>query len=319
VIATVASVVADSCAEIPTPRIVTYNITRLRRVGYLPKFDGYLRQLGFTKDERSEVTTASDSSLATLVQSVADREPWGKQPDAHLIASACRLATVASDSAESTIGVAPLGAIYLLDLYASLRSDVRLFIGVDPGRVSTLAQALELQGHPAFAGIAVMPYLAEVPLSDPAYAPVLAAAADAGLRIWAHTSSHFRPDVAYDISHPRHVDTVLTRHPELRLLIGHAGWPWIADTCAIATRFENVAIEFSTFPPDLLTDPGWSLTPLLSRRNEFRGRIFFGSGAVSAVEPFMARLQQLDNLPLGDQHDDWRGAGFMRWMGVAVD
>jgi predicted TIM-barrel fold metal-dependent hydrolase len=312
-------VVADSCAEIPTPRIVTYNIMRLRRVGYLPKFDGYLRQLSFTKEERATVTSAGDTELLNLVQSVADRERWGAEPDAHLAATGCSLATVASDSAESTIGIAPLDPVYLLDLYASLMSDVRLFLGIDPGRPSTLAQALELQDHPAFAGVAVMPYLAEVPLSDPAYAPVLSAAASGGVRVWAHTASHFRLDVAYDISHPRHVDTVLMRYPDLRLLIGHAGWPWVADACAVASRFPRVAIEFSTFPPGVLADPGWSLTPLLARRKEFRGRVFFGSGAVSAIDPFMARLQQLEDLPLGDQHDDWRGAGFLRWMSDTTD
>jgi predicted TIM-barrel fold metal-dependent hydrolase len=218
------------------------------------------------------------------------------------------------DSAESTLGVAPLDTASLLDFYASLTTDVRMFIGVDPYRESTLRTALALRRHPAFAGIALIPYLAGVPLSEPVFEPALRAADKHGLAVWAHCSAHFRPDVAYNIEHPAHADTILRRHPELRLLIGHAGWPWVDQACAIAARFSNVAIEFSTFPPRLILDPGWSLSPLLARSRDLAGRIFFGSGAVSAVHPFTSRISQLSELPLGEQHDSWLGAGYASWL-----
>jgi hypothetical protein len=313
----ISRIVADSCAEVPTPDIVAYNIRRLRQVGYLPRFDGYLRQLGFTGAERASIGSASTRDVTETAHAVASREPWGERPDAHLSATSCRLATCITDSAESTIGVPSLPTLPLLDFYASLTCPVRLFVGIDPWRPASLGEALATRGHASFAGLAVMPYLAGVPLSDEIYAPVVSAAATMDLPLWVHSSTHFRADVAYDVGHPRHIDLVLMRHPELRLLIGHAGWPWVAEACAVVSRFANAAIEFSTFPPKVLTDPGWSLTSLLSRRTEFRGRIFFGSGAVSAVQPFVSRLRQLDELPLGDQHDDWRGAGFLSWMRLA--
>jgi predicted TIM-barrel fold metal-dependent hydrolase len=293
---------------------VTYNVNRLRRVGYLPRFDGYLRQLGFSVDERAAVTSATEHELAALVEHVANREPWGLSPDSHLLLTQCRLATGAMDSAESTIGLAPLDALRLLDFYASLQLDMRMFVGVDPGRPATLDLALGLRDHPAFAGLALIPYLAEAPLDAGAFEPALEAAARHDLAIWAHCSTHYRRDVPYDIGHPRHADAVLRRYPELRLLVGHAGWPFVAEYCTVAARFPNVALELSTFPPRLLTDPGWSLTPLLSRRGELPGRIFFGSGAVSAPKAFMDRLRQLDELPLGDYHASWRGAGFVSWL-----
>jgi predicted TIM-barrel fold metal-dependent hydrolase len=306
--------VADACAEVPTAMIVGYNIARLRRVGYLPRFDGYLRQLGFTADERTAVMTADKGTLAALSASVAEREPWGSSADAHLKASNCQLAAVISDSAVSTIGLEPLNPISILEHLASLDTDVRLFIGVDPGRPVTLAEALTLRTHSAFGGLAVMPYLANLPLSDAALRPLFDAAAEADIPVWAHCSTHYRTDVAYDIGHPAHADAVLRRHPDLRLLIGHAGWPWVADACSILARFPNAAIEFSTFPPALIADPGWSLTPLLSRRREFSGRIFFGSGAVSSIATFTSRLAQLDQLAVGDELENWRGAAFLQWM-----
>lgn len=305
---------ADTCAEVPTPGIVTYNIERLRRIGYLPRFDGYLRQLGFSSAERASVDSMRNRELAAMVDRVADREPWGRVPDRHLQLSQCLLAVCPLSTGESALGLIPPAPAPVLEFYASLPSDVRLLVGVDPGLPGTLDQALALRDHPAFGGLALNPMLAGVSIDDPGFAPALQAAERHGLVVSVHSSSHFRRDLAHDINHPAHADTVLRRHPSLRLLLGHAGWPFVSEYCAVAARFPNVAFELSTFPPRLVEDPGWSLKPLLSRARELEGRVFFGSGQVSCPAVFLERLAQIDALPLGDQHDAWRGAGFIRWM-----
>jgi hypothetical protein len=192
---------------------------------------------------------------------------------------------------------------------------VRLLIGVDPGLPATLDHALGFCDHPAFGGLALNPMLAGVPIDSSGFAPALRAADERGLVVSVHSSSHFRRDLAYDVNHPSHADAVLRRHPSLRLLLGHAGWPFVSEYCAVAARFPNVAFELSTFPPRLVEDPGWSLKPLLSQARELHGRVFFGSGQVSSPSAFLERLAQIDALPLGDQHNAWRGAGFVRWMG----
>jgi predicted TIM-barrel fold metal-dependent hydrolase len=313
-----AGAVADACGEVPTPEIVAYNIGRLRAIGYLGRFDGYLRQIGLTEDERAEVPAASGDRIAQLALAAGERRGWLAAPTAHLDAVDCALTLVVGEDAGTTVDVKPVDPEALLDRYAALERDVRVYVGVDPHRPASLARALALRDHPASAGIAVSPFMAEISPDHGAYRPVFDAIAEHDLVVWIHASAHFRPSVPYDIGHPRHIDRVLIRHPRLRAIIGHAGWPWVDEACIVAVRHANVSLEFSTFPPRLLRTPGWSLEPLIANRDALAGRIFFGSGQTSDAARMERLLGEIDDLGLGDHDGVWRGAGLVGWLELAA-
>lgn len=309
-----AGAVADACGEVPTPELVAYNIARLRAIGYLERFGGYLRQVGLSDDERAEVPYAGEARLLELARLAGERRGWLAAPTRHLEAVGCALTLIVGEDAATTVDATPVGPQAVLDAYAALDHDVRVFVGVDPHRPASLARALALRDHPASAGIAVSPFMAEIAADDPAYQPVFDAIAEHDLAVWIHASAHFRPTVAYDIGHPRHIDRVLIRHPRLRAIIGHAGWPWVDEACIVAVRHENVAIELSTFPPRLLRTPGWSLEPLIANRDALARRIFFGSGQTSDPARMARLLAELDDLGLGEHTAAWRGDGLLSWM-----
>jgi uncharacterized protein len=305
---------ADACGEVPAISLVTYNIERLRAIGYLDRFSSYLRQIGLPEDAGAAVSHASPEEIDALVRRAAEQSKWGADPEAHLDATDCGTVLVTGDDASNLPGVRALDTVGLLDDYAAMRHSVSFLIGVNPLVEHSLSRALDLTSHPACGGIAVSPFLTGSPLSGEIFAPVLQAAADRGLAVWAHSSAHFRPDVAYDIGHPRHVDAALRRWPGLRLIIGHAGWPWTDEACIVALRHPSVAIEFSTFPPRLLPEPGWSLSPLLANKDALAGRVFFGSGQVSSPDRLRRLFAQLSGLDLGSQEPSWRGEGLISWL-----
>lgn len=308
------SPLVDACGEVPLPEIVRYNTQRHARIGYLERFASYFRQLGFTAQEHRELVSLDERGRASLIDRVGERAGWLAQPDAHLLASDCRLTLVVGEDLPQGFGVQPLDPARILERYAALRADVRLFIGVDPSSPVSLGRALSLAAHPRAAGLAVSPYLAGAPVDDPAFDATLRAAAQRDIPLWVHGCAHYRRDVAYDIEHPRHVDAVLCRYPGLRLMVGHAGWPWTADACVIAQRHPGVVLEFATFPPSLLREPGWSLAPLHAQRAALRGRVCFGSGATSSPDRFARLVQQLDELELAEHRADWRGGAALRWL-----
>lgn len=49
--------------------------------------------------------------------------------------------------------------------------------------------------------------------------------------------------------HPRHIDLVAARYPELTILAGHAAWPWQADMNAILLHKGNVWCELHGWSP----------------------------------------------------------------------
>jgi predicted TIM-barrel fold metal-dependent hydrolase len=44
-------------------------------------------------------------------------------------------------------------------------------------------------------------------------------------------------------SHPVYVDQLATRYPELRVVLGHGGWPWIDETLGVAFKHPNVYVS----------------------------------------------------------------------------
>ncbi|MBV9749221.1 MAG: amidohydrolase family protein [Acetobacteraceae bacterium] len=305
---------ADACGEVPLPEIVAFGLNRLRAISYLARFGAHLRQLGLTQDEVISLQTATVEQTARLAAVAGARAGWLADPEAHLRVSGCTLMAVVGEDAGSTIDIPFLDQEALLERFASLQHDVRLWIGIDPHRPGSVDTALALLQHPRACGAALSPFMAGTELDSEPYATVLRALADRNVPIWVHCSAHFDPRVSYDIGHPRHIDAALRRHPGLRLVIGHAGWPWTDEACIVAIRHPSVALEFSTFPPSLLPQPGWSLTPLLAQRGALTGRIFFGSGGVSAPKRLLRLLAQLEALDLGDDLPAWRGAGLRRWL-----
>lgn len=305
---------ADACGEAPTLDVAVYNVERLRAIGYLSRFGGYLSQLGLTDDEKSEIPAASRQEIATIVERAGSRAGWLADPERHFLANNCRLALVVGERPQPSLAITPVDPAAQLDHFAAMKTDVRLFVGADPGDPDGFLRDLALVEHPNFAGFALSPFMSGQALDAGAFDPILRTITEKGIAVWVHASAHFRSDVTYEISHPRHLDAALMRYPGMRLIFGHGGWPWTQEACIVALRHPSTALEFSTFPPALLKKPGWSLAPLLANKSSLRGRIFFGSGATSSATHMKNLLDQLDALELGKDLEGWRGASLLRWF-----
>jgi predicted TIM-barrel fold metal-dependent hydrolase len=80
------------------------------------------------------------------------------------------------------------------------------------------------------------------------------------------------PNIRY--SHPSAVDRVAADFPKLRIVVGHACWPWVTEVCGVAYRNKNIYLL-----PDFygVHFPGY--THWVEAANSFLSdRIIFGSG-----------------------------------------
>ena len=64
-----------------------------------------------------------------------------------------------------------------------------------------------------------------------------------------------------DLGHPRHIDQVAVDFPELRIIAGLAGWPWINDMVGLLRRHPNLVCDTASHHPRYFgtAGSGWEM------------------------------------------------------------
>lgn len=162
------------------------------------------------------------------------------------------------------------------------RSDrMRFWAGIDLDDSSTaLAEAMRCVDHLGATGLSLIPFLTASDLTDPCYDPLWEFATARQLPAWVHCGQHFRSDWPVHRNGPHTLDVLAGRFPELVLLAGHAGWPEVDRTLAVAARHDHVYLELSSHRPSRLMGPGDGFAPLFSPAHPVaRSRVLFGSAS----------------------------------------
>ena len=60
--------------------------------------------------------------------------------------------------------------------------------------------------------------------------------------------------IVLDHCHPRHLDRVAARYPELKVLAARPAWPWQTEMIAVLLHKANVWYELHGWSPKYLTD-----------------------------------------------------------------
>lgn len=112
---------------------------------------------------------------------------------------------------------------------------------------------------------------------------------------------HLLSDRAHDYAHPKNLDQVARDFPELTIVAGLAGWPWVSDLVAIATRHKNIYIDFACRRVKHLITPGSGYEMLIYYGNRIlQDKILFASGWGTLQIPLTQLIAECDELPLKD-------------------
>jgi len=132
------------------------------------------------------------------------------------------------------------------------------WLHVDPRHGPDAAAELDrcLRAAPGVVGLGVPGSGFNVPADDPSYEPLyrLCAEARAPVLIMVGTTGlgAGQPGgggVRLDASHPRHLDEVAARHPELTLVASRPAWPWQTEMIAILLHKTSVWYELHGWSP----------------------------------------------------------------------
>jgi uncharacterized protein len=160
------------------------------------------------------------------------------------------LAIAAMDRNQVVLGVvtdADLERVY--EWIAPARS--RFLAGAavfDPERADTAVIRSELEaGRLDVLGEIATQYLG-FPPEHPANAPFFALAEDFGVPLLIHTSGWAGPSDRFRIAHghPERLEEVLIRHPDLRIWLENAAYPFLDEVIALMYRYPQVYADLST-------------------------------------------------------------------------
>ena len=123
------------------------------------------------------------------------------------------------------------------------------FAGVDPsmGRVAVdeFAHAVEYLGC---RGLKLVPPVQHFDISDPKHDSLWEAALDLDVPVWTHVAHQVsHPDSDARLGHPMLVEAVALRYPDLKIILGHCGFPWPWEAWSLVVRHTNVYLDISAY------------------------------------------------------------------------
>jgi uncharacterized protein len=154
------------------------------------------------------------------------------------------------------------------------------WIHVDPHTGAEGVRELRrcIDAAPGFVGFAVSGS-GSGPASDPAWKPFYELCIDAGIPalIFVGTTGLGAGlpgggGILLDDCHPRHLDQVAVRFPQLQIVAARPGWPWQAETIAVLMHKRNIWYELHGWSPRYFTP---DLKHDIPRR--LRERVMFGA------------------------------------------
>jgi len=148
------------------------------------------------------------------------------------------------------------------------------FASVDPSRgtfaVDKLIHAVK---NLKCRGLKLVPPVQHFDFSDPQHHPLWEMALELDIPVWTHTAHQLsHPDSDARLGHPMLVEPVALKYPELKIILGHCGFPWQWEAWSLVVRHSNVYLDISAYA-ELYNHLPWDAYSKLGAE----GKVLFGT------------------------------------------
>jgi predicted TIM-barrel fold metal-dependent hydrolase len=151
-----------------------------------------------------------------------------------------------------------------------------------------------------FQALGVSALVDGIPASDRRYYPLYAKAVELDIPVRIYSSMNYATDRPYDLGHPRHLDQVAIDFPELTIIGGLGGWPWVNEMVTLVQR-----------------GSGWEM--LMQFGNTLiQDKVLVGLSAGLVSQPHETLIDEYLALPLKDTvKEKWLYGNAARVFGIA--
>jgi len=196
------------------------------------------------------------------------------------------------------------------------------FVGVDIMQERRALDQLEYWvGERGFVGLSLRPFMIDRPADDEHYYPFYAKCVELDIPVSIHASANWTTGRPSELGHPRHFDRVACDFPQLKLILSHAGYPWVLEACLLAWKHPNLYLELAAHRPKYFTAPGAGWEPLLRfGQSTIQDKVLYGTGAFLLGRRPADLLDELRSLPIRPEVLEkwlWRNAAALMKIDVS--
>ncbi len=150
-----------------------------------------------------------------------------------------------------------------------------------------------------FGGLRVSALYNMVPASDRRYYPLYAKACELDVPVRIYTAMNYASDRPYDLGHPKHLDQVAMDFPELRIVAGLSGWPWVNEMVGLLRRHPNLYCDTGSHRPRYFAQPGSGWEMFLQFGNSLsQDKVMVGLSWEAFGVPMEDLVKEYEGLPL---------------------
>jgi len=153
-------------------------------------------------------------------------------------------------------------------------------------------------------GLSMSPLTELIPASDRRYYPFYAKAIELGVPARVYSTMNYGTDRPYDLGHPRHLDQICMDFPELTMIAGLGGWPWVNEMVALIRRHPNLYMDTSSHRPKHFGTQGSGWEMLMQFGNTLaQDKVLTGlswGGAAAGPDSYETLVNEYLDLPLKD-------------------
>jgi predicted TIM-barrel fold metal-dependent hydrolase len=167
-------------------------------------------------------------------------------------------------------------------------------------------------------GLRVSSLYDQLPASDRRYYPLYAKCAELDLPVRIYAAMTYANDRPFDLGHPQHIDQVAMDFPELRIIAGLGGWPWVMETVALVRRHPKLYVDTGAHRPKYLAAPGSGWEPLMRYGNTvLQDKVMVGLSWIAFGTSMQEVIDEYRELPLKDAvKEKWMYGNAARFFGL---
>jgi len=218
---------------------------------------------------------------------------------------------------ETPSGIAGLTNDYYAKIVQHFPDKFIGFAGIDPLKKKKAVQEIKRSYELGLRGIAVRPFMFQIRPTNKKMYPIYSTCVELDIPIWFHISINYSTNTM-EVERPIYLDVIAQDFPELKIIAGHGGWPWVNEMVAVAWRNPNIYIDIASYLPKYFDMQGTGWEPLLHFGNSvLQDKILFGSTWLFMGLSIKQLADEVMKLPLKEKvKEKWLYSNAARLLGI---